>query len=112
LYGAAAYLASSALLAGAACAEGENYGPVSPGNAAELGTKIGQLVQNVGMPIGGAILFLSVVVVGIKIMMSHVNPHGRAEAMSSLFYVGVGGVILGAAMFLAGFFIGMGGQLK
>lgn len=95
-----------ALLPSMACAEGEF--PIDIRTGADLGNKIKELVTNVGMPIGGAILFLAVVIVAVKLMLSGGKAQERAETMSGLMYVAIGGVLLGGALFFAGVILGIG----
>lgn len=95
--------------AAAAYAEG---GPVAAVDAGALGQKIVDLVKTVGMPIGGGILFLAVCLIAIKMMLGALNPDKKANAMEGLLYVGLGGVILGGAMFIAGAILGIGGKLQ
>ncbi|RJO62789.1 MAG: hypothetical protein C4542_02175 [Dehalococcoidia bacterium] len=86
--------------------------PVTPVDATTLGDKIAEIVKTIGMPLGGAILFLAVCLIAIKMMLSGINPDRKADAMSGLFYVGLGGIILGAAMFVAGAILGIGQKLQ
>ncbi|MBO8128958.1 MAG: hypothetical protein H0Z39_07135 [Peptococcaceae bacterium] len=73
--------------------------------------KLVDLVKTVGMPIGGAVLFLSVVVIAVRTMISQGRPEKMAETMQGLLWVGVAGVVLGASLFLAGVFLGIGERL-
>jgi len=77
-----------------------------------FGQTIVELVQKIGMPIGGAVLFLSICFVAIKIMTSAFNPDKKISAWEGLYQVAIGGIILGGALFLAGFFLGIGDQLR
>lgn len=83
---------------------------VDPGSFAG---KIIGLIKDIGMPIGGAILFVSVCLIAVKLMISGFSSdaRSRSEAMGGLIWVAGGGIILGAAMFLAGFFLGIGEKL-
>jgi len=81
---------------------------IDPKTGAELGNKIKELVTTVGMPVGGAILFLAVAFVAIQLMLSGGKAEKRAETMSGLMYVAVGGILLGGALFFAGALLGIG----
>ena len=86
----------------------ESYGGVALKDPATLGEKVTDIVRDVGMPLGGAVLFFSVCAVAIQIMLSRINPEKRSEAMSGLMYVVLGGALLGGAMFIAGAILGLG----
>jgi hypothetical protein len=70
------------------------------------------LLTKYGMPLGGAILLLSMILIGVRIMLSAINPRQKAEAMEALLYVIIGGIILGGALFFAGLAVGIGQQFK
>nr|WP_243137636.1 hypothetical protein [Desulfofundulus thermobenzoicus] len=74
----------------------------------QLTNRIIDLVNKVGVPVGGALLFLSVCVAAIELIMSRGRPEKRAETMSGLLYVAIGGILLGGALFFAGVFFGIG----
>ncbi|MTI84404.1 MAG: hypothetical protein FH756_10965 [Firmicutes bacterium] len=93
-------------------ANAANYGGIDVTDGGSLGTKIVEVVQQVGMPIGGGLLFLSVVAVAIMMMTSAFKPDKKASAMGALGYVAGGGIILGAAMFIAGALLGIGEKLQ
>lgn len=70
--------------------------------------KLLSLVQNVALPLGAIIFFGCVVLGAIQLMWFRSRPDERAQTMSGFGYVLLGGVILGAALFLAGALIGVG----
>jgi hypothetical protein len=76
----------------------------------DLGNKIKELVTTVGMPVGGAILFLAVAFIAVQLMLSsmHGQSQKRAEVMGGLGYVAIGGILLGGALFFAGVILGAG----
>ncbi|NPV74299.1 MAG: hypothetical protein HPY89_11115 [Pelotomaculum sp.] len=84
------------------------FAEITPGDPKQLSEKIIKLVQDVGMPVGGALLFLAICVGGIELMLSRGKPEKRAETMSGLLYIAIGGIILGGALFFAGVFLGIG----
>jgi hypothetical protein len=103
-------LAAAAALAFAAPAEA-----VVPGqDPGALAGMLVNLVTTIGIPIGGAILFLSVALMAIKLLFAGLsgNPHKHAEAMGGLLWIGIGGVILGGALFIAGVFLELGKRLS
>ncbi len=70
--------------------------------------KLLDLVQNVAMPLGSIIFFACIIVAGIQLMWFRNRPDARADTVAGLGYVLLGGIILGAALFLAGALIGVG----
>jgi hypothetical protein len=85
--------------------------PVESQDPSAFGEKLVEVFKAIGMPVGGAILFISVCIVAVNMMIHGVNPDKRANAMSGLLWVAGGGIILGAAMFIAGVILGTGEQL-
>lgn len=77
----------------------------------DLGVKIKNLVMSVGMPVGGAILLLSVAFMAIKLMMSAFKADKKAEVMEGFMPIAIGGIILGGAMFFAGVILGIGSNI-
>jgi uncharacterized membrane protein (DUF485 family) len=74
-----------------------------------IANDIGHAIQEVGMPLGGAVLLFAVVITAVQIIISRFNPCQRENAMSNLWYVGLGGIILGGALFFASLFFNIGG---
>lgn len=85
--------------------------PIEPQDATALGQKIVNLIRSVGMPVGGAFLLLGVVIIAVRFVLLSVGGGRREEAMQSLLYVAVGGIILGAALFISGALLGIGQSL-
>lgn len=77
----------------------------------DLGKKIHDLVINIGLPVGGAILLLSVAFMAIKLMFSALKSDKRAEVMEGFVPIAIGGIILGGAMFFAGVILGIGDRI-
>ncbi len=73
------------------------------GTAATLNTAVTDIINNVGAPIGGAILLVSVCWVAIQIVLSRFSSQKKESVYGNLFYVGIGGVILGSILFFASF---------
>ncbi|RKO65687.1 pilin [Desulfofundulus salinus] len=96
------------LAAGIFGAAAPAFAELQPQDPSQLTDKIIDLVNRVGMPVGGALLFLSVCVGAIELILSRGRPEKRAETMSGLLYVAIGGIILGGSLFFAGVFFGIG----
>lgn len=82
--------------------------PLEIQDAAGLGESIVKLIKDVGMPIGGAFLLLGVVVIAVRFVLISIGSGRREEAMQNLLYVAIGGIILGAALFISGALLGIG----
>lgn len=65
-------------------------------------SKIRDVVKDISIPVGAAIIFASIVVISMKIIISHANPNKRSEAMGGLAWVTVGAILLGSSMLVAG----------
>jgi hypothetical protein len=85
-----------------------DYGPVAPKDYSTFTNKLGQIVKDLGMPIGATILLVSLIVLSAELAMSRGNPQKRAEVMSGIGYALIAGIILGAVFFIAGAAIGIG----
>lgn len=95
-----------ALAAQAPVALAETAG-ISQKTADEVATKVVDLVKDITMPLGSAIIFVAIVIVAFKIIATANKPEERAKAMGSIPYILGGGLMLGLALMLAGFVIGL-----
>ncbi len=66
---------------------------------------IKRVITSIAMPLGGVLIFASVVVAAIKMIANANNPQKRAESVGSLAWICGGGVILGASLIIAGIII-------
>jgi TRAP-type C4-dicarboxylate transport system permease small subunit len=66
---------------------------------------IKRVITSIAMPLGGVLIFASVVVAAIKMIANANNPQKRAESIGSLAWICGGGVILGASLIIAGIII-------
>ena len=113
LSGLLAAVFSYFLMLPAALAEGENnYAGIKTVTATDFAVKLKSLIVNVGTPVGASILVGSLIIVALKFMFSGGNDRKRAEALESLTSVAIGGVILGATLFLAGVILGIAESLQ
>jgi hypothetical protein len=106
LAAAAGFLFVLAAQASAALA-GDGTAGISQKTADEVATKVVDLVKGITTPLGSAIIFVSIVVVAFKIIATANKPEERAKAMGSIPYILGGGLMLGLALMLAGFVIGL-----
>ena len=85
--------------------------------AAEGGTTIGtaevtqatdnikRVITSIAMPLGGVLIFASIVIAAIKMIANANNPQKRAESIGSLAWICGGGIILGLSLIIAGIII-------
>lgn len=66
---------------------------------------IKRVITSIAMPLGGVLIFASIVVAAIKMIANANNPQKRAESIGSLAWICGGGVILGASLIIAGIVI-------
>ena len=66
---------------------------------------IKRVITSIAMPLGGVLIFASVVIAAIKMIANANNPQKRAESIGSLAWICGGGVILGASLIIAGIII-------
>lgn len=66
---------------------------------------IKRVIVSIAMPLGGVLIFASIVVAAIKMIASANNPQKRAESIGSLAWICGGGVILGASLIIAGIIV-------
>ncbi len=62
---------------------------------------IKRVITSIAMPLGGVIIFGSVVIAAVKMIINANNPQKRAESVSSLAWICGGGVVLGASLIIA-----------
>lgn len=66
---------------------------------------IKRVIVSIAMPLGGVLIFASIVVAAIKMIAITNNPQKRAESIGSLAWICGGGVILGASLIIAGIIV-------
>ncbi|MBC7106726.1 MAG: hypothetical protein H5T97_12400 [Firmicutes bacterium] len=93
-------------------AAADDFGQVQPKTPDAFTSSFFTLLTKYGTPLGGAILLLSMLLIGVRIMLSAINPRQKAEAMEALLYVIIGGIVLGGALFFAGLAVGIGQQFR
>ena len=78
-----------------------------------LGTKeitdatnnIQRVITSIAMPLGGVLIFASVVIAALRMITNANNPQKRADSIGSLAWICGGGVILGLSLIIAGIII-------
>ena len=66
---------------------------------------IKRVITSIAMPLGGILIFASVVIAALKMIANANNPQKRSESIGSLAWICGGGVILGASLIIAGIII-------
>ncbi len=68
-------------------------------------SNIKRVISSIAMPLGGIIIFATVVLVGIKMIVNANNPQKRAESIGSLAWICGGAVVLGLSLIISGIII-------
>ncbi len=66
---------------------------------------IKRVITSIAMPLGGVLIFASIVVAALKMIANSNNPQKRSESIGSLAWICGGGVILGASLIIAGIIV-------
>ncbi len=66
---------------------------------------IKRVITSIAMPLGGVLIFASIVVAALKMIANANNPQKRAESIGSLAWICGGGVVLGASLIIAGIIV-------
>lgn len=66
---------------------------------------IKRVITSIAMPLGGLLIFASIVVAAFKMIANANNPQKRSESIGSLAWICGGGVILGTSLIIAGIII-------
>ena len=86
------------------------FSKTDPSGGATIGTaevttateSIKRVITSIAMPLGGVLIFASVVIAALKMIVNANNPQRRSESIGSLAWICGGGVILGASLVIAG----------
>jgi len=79
--------------------------------ATAMSDKIVDVANDVVRPIGALLIFLALAITAFKLITTANKPQERAEAMGSIPYILIGGLLLGGLMMFAGFILGMMNKL-
>ena len=63
---------------------------------------IKRVITSIAMPLGGVLIFASVVVAALKMIANANNPQKRSESIGSLAWICGGSVVLGSSLIIAG----------
>ena len=66
---------------------------------------IERVITSIAMPLGGVLIFASVVIAALKMIVNANNPQKRAESIGSLAWICGGGVVLCASLIIAGIIV-------
>jgi hypothetical protein len=76
--------------------------------AEETASKLVDLLNGVIQPIGALVIFVAIAWTAFRLIVTaNKHPQERAEALSAIPYILGGGIVLGGAMLLAGFIVGL-----
>lgn len=62
-------------------------------------------ITSIAMPLGGVLIFASIVLAALRMIASANNPNKRSDSIGALAWVCGGGVILGTSLIIAGIII-------
>ena len=80
-------------------------------DASTMSDKIVNVANDVLRPIGALFIFLALAITAFKLITTANKPQERAEAMGSVPYILIGGLLLGGIMMFAGFILGLMNKL-
>jgi len=103
----AAGTVSLLVIVGQAAAYAEGTAGISTQTAEDVGSKVVDVVKDITLPLGSAVIFISVVIVAFKLIAKAGNPEERGRVIGSIPYIIGGGIALGGAILIAGWIIGM-----
>lgn len=66
---------------------------------------IKRVISSIAMPLGGILIFATIVIAAIKMIVNANNPQKRSESISSLAWICGGAVILGLSLIITGIVI-------
>lgn len=66
---------------------------------------IERVITSIAMPLGGVLIFASVVIAALKMIANANNPQKRVESISSLAWICGGGVVLGLSLIITGIIV-------
>jgi len=92
------------LAAKVACADTAG---IAEQTADEVGSKFVGIAKDIIMPLGSAVIFISIAISAFKIIVTANKPEERSRAISSLPYILGGGLLLGGTMLVAGFIVNL-----
>lgn len=96
-----------AALAVQAAAYAQGTAGISEKTAQEVGQRVVDIVRDVTFPLGSAVIFISVVVTAFKLIATAGKPEERGKVVGSIPYIIGGGLLLGGAILVAGWIVGM-----
>lgn len=80
-------------------------------DASTMSDKIVNVANSVLRPIGALFIFIALAITAFKLITTANKPQERAEAMGSVPYILIGGLLLGGIMMFAGFILGLMNKL-
>ncbi len=80
-------------------------GAIGTAEVQTAANNIKRVITSIAMPLGGILIFASIVIAALRMIANANNPQKRAESIGSLAWICGGGVILGASLIIAGIII-------
>ena len=82
-----------------------NNGAIGTAQVQTATENIERVITSIAMPLGGILIFASIVIAALKMIANANNPQKRAESIGSLAWICGGGVILGLSLIISGIVI-------
>lgn len=77
-------------------------GSISTAEVTQATENIKNAVIKLAMPIGGILVFVSIVIIALKMIVNANNPNKRSETIGALAWVCAGTMLLGLALIVSG----------
>lgn len=90
------------LLPSKAFAADKNQGSISTAEITQATENIKNAVIKLAMPIGGILVFVSIVIIALKMIVNANNANKRSESIGSLAWVCAGTMLLGLSLIVSG----------
>ena len=78
---------------------------IGTAEVAQATDNIQRVITSIAMPLGGILIFASIVIVSLKMIINANNPQKRTESIGSLAWICGGAILLGLSLIVSGIII-------
>ena len=78
---------------------------IGTAEVAQATDNIQRVITSIAMPLGGILIFASIVIVSLKMIINASNPQKRTESIGSLAWICGGAILLGLSLIVSGIII-------
>lgn len=78
---------------------------IETAEVAQATDNIQRVITSIAMPLGGILIFASIVIVSLKMIINANNPQKRTESIGSLAWICGGAILLGLSLIVSGIII-------